>query len=99
MAAFNDIIKSEQPVLVDFYATWCQPCKVMAPILNQVADQVKGKARVLKVDVDKSPKVMAAYGIRGVPTLILFQNGEIKWRQSGVVPADELLRQINTYAA
>ena len=91
---FNKRINSNKPVLVDFFAEWCGPCKYMAPILEEVKSRVNGRAEVIKVDVDKNPKVAAAYGIRGVPTLILFKNGKIKWKQSGVVPVTELVRVI-----
>lgn len=90
MSRFNDLINSGQPVLVDFYAEWCGPCKAMAPILQQVAGKLSGKARIIKVDVDKNPQAAMEYQVRGVPTLILFKNGAVKWRQSGVVPAQEL---------
>lgn len=91
---FKQLINSDKPVLVDFFATWCGPCQYMTPILEEVKSKVNGKAEVIKVDVDKSPQIAAEYGIRGVPTLILLKNGESKWRQSGVVPASELVRVI-----
>lgn len=95
MSKFNELINSEVPVLVDFYATWCGPCKTMSPILDEVAKQVQGKAKVIKVDVDKNQQAAAAYQVRGVPTLILFKNGKQIWKQSGVVPANELVNLIN----
>jgi thioredoxin 1 len=95
MSKFNELINSDVPVLVDFYATWCGPCKTMSPILDEVAKQVQGKAKVIKVDVDKNQQAAAAYQVRGVPTLILFKNGKQIWRQSGVVPANELVNLIN----
>ncbi len=97
MEKFEDILRSKQPVLVDFFAEWCGPCKVLAPILRELSSEARGKARILKVDVDKNPDVSSRYGIRGVPTLILFKNGEIKWRQSGVLPKHELLELLSKY--
>ena len=95
MSKFNELINSDEPVLVDFFATWCGPCKTMSPILDDVAKQVQGKAKVIKVDVDKNQQAAAAYQVRGVPTLILFKNGKQIWKQSGVVPANELVNLIN----
>ena len=95
MSKFSELINSETPVLVDFYATWCGPCKTMSPILDDVASQVKGKAKIIKVDVDKNQQAAAVYQVRGVPTLILFKNGKQVWRQSGVVGANELVSLIN----
>jgi len=90
---FNDIIRSEPLVLVDFFTEWCGPCKMMKPILEQVHTSMGDQVRILKVDVEKNPKVAQVFQIRGVPTLALFKKGEIVWRQSGVVPAS-LLQQI-----
>ena len=94
MSAFNDIIQSEKPVLVDFFAEWCGPCKMQAPILEDLKKRVNDQATIIKIDVDKNQAVAAKYGIRSVPTLMIFKNGEIKWKQSGVFTAEELERLI-----
>lgn len=91
MGKFNDIIQSETPILVDFHATWCGPCKSLAPILDQLKSK-KGEAlRILKIDVDKNPAIADQLGIRGVPTLIYYKNGKQIWRKSGVIPLPELV--------
>lgn len=90
MSSFRDVIHSGKTVLVDFYAEWCGPCKMMPPILKEVKDALKDDVIILKIDVDKNPHVAQAFGIQGVPTLIIFKDGEIRWRQSGVFNAKQL---------
>ena len=97
MNSFQQLIQSGKPVLVDFFAEWCGPCKMMPPILKQAKDSLGEKATIVKIDVDKNPAIAEQLGIRGVPTLILFKEGEIKWRQSGVVPANTLVQVVNQY--
>lgn len=95
MAKFGELINSEMPVLVDFYADWCGPCKMMAPYLEEVAQKMKGKVKVIKVDVDKNQQASTKYQVQSIPTLILFQKGQIKWRQAGVVDPNAIMSQIN----
>ncbi len=92
---FSDIINGDTLVLVDFFATWCGPCKTMSPILKDFASQMGDRVRVIKIDVDKAPTTAETYKIQGVPTLILFRKGEILWRQSGVVQKSQLVKIIN----
>lgn len=91
MSKFNELINSDQPILVDFFAEWCRPCKTMAPILQDVVSKLNGKAKIIKVDIEKNAKAASKYGVKTVPTLVVFKSGEIKWRHSGVIPANELI--------
>ena len=94
MSNFNDIIQSETPVLVDFFAEWCGPCKMMKPILEDLKSKMGENVRIIKIDVDKNPAIAAQYRIQGVPTLMVFKQGQSKWRQSGVLSAAELQKVI-----
>jgi thioredoxin 1 len=97
---FQELIEGDTPVLVDFFAEWCGPCKMMQPILEDTSKQLGGKVKILKVDVDRNPLAASRFQVRGVPTLILFSKGEVVWRQSGVVPAHQLVQIIeNTVLA
>lgn len=97
MNNFNNLINSEKPVLVDFFAEWCGPCKTMAPILKDVKTQLQDNATIIKIDVDKNPEVASIYQIRSVPTLIMFKKGKAVWKQSGVVPTQELIKLFNQH--
>lgn len=97
METFNDIISSDQLVLVDFFATWCQPCKMMHPILEQLKAAVGDKLRIIKVDVDKHNEIAAQYRILSVPTLMLFRNGEVLYRNSGVMDKAELMALLDPF--
>jgi len=87
---FRDVIQGDTPVLVDFFAEWCGPCKMMSPILQELRAKMKDSIRIIKLDVDRNPAVAGAFNVQGVPTLVLFYKGKMLWRQSGVVPASTL---------
>ena len=95
MEKFNGIINGGTPVLVDFFAEWCGPCKAMRPVLDELKQQLGDKVRIIKIDVDKNSGLSQTFGIRSVPTLILFSNGKVVWRASGARPLSELKEQIS----
>lgn len=95
-SSFSDIIKSEIPVLIDFHADWCGPCKMLAPILKEVKEELGDKVKIVKIDVDKNQPLAAKYQVRGVPTMILFKNGQQLWRQSGVLSKQEIKEKITS---
>ncbi len=92
MSKFSEIINTGKPVLVDFFADWCGPCKMLAPVLKEVKDELGDAASIIKIDVDKNQALASQFDVRGVPTMILFKDGKQLWRQSGVVPKDEIIR-------
>lgn len=98
MSSFNEIIKGPTPVLVDFYAEWCGPCKMMSPVLQQLAGKMGDKVKILKVDVDKNPQAAQAFQVQGVPTFVLFKEGNMVWRQSGAMPMDVLEKTIEQHS-
>ncbi len=97
MSKFNDIIKADKPVLIDFSAEWCQPCRMMPPILKQVKAELGDRIRILKVDVDKNPAIARKWMIQNVPTLMIFKNGEVKFRQAGVIPAQQIVSIVQPF--
>ncbi|MBP6550962.1 MAG: thioredoxin [Flavobacterium sp.] len=92
--SFENIIQSEKPVLIDFFATWCGPCKMLAPVLKEVKDSLGERITIIKIDVDKNQQLASKYQVRGVPTMILFQKGKQLWRQSGVLTKEEIIKNI-----
>jgi thioredoxin 1 len=97
MATFDSLINTDKPVLVDFFATWCGPCQMLAPILKKVKSELGDAVSILKIDVDKNEALAAQYQVRGVPTMILFSQGKPVWRQSGVLQEDEIVRTIKSH--
>ena len=96
MSKFLEIINQDQPVLVDFFADWCGPCKMLSPILKQVKDSLGERVSIIKIDVDKNQALATKYQVRGVPTLLLFKNGKQVWRQSGVVQKEDIINVITS---
>ncbi len=97
MEKFQDIINSDKPVLVDFFATWCGPCKMMHPILEELRGLVGEKARIITIDIDKNQQLADHYKVQSVPTLMIFRNNELKWRESGVHQASDLRKELEKY--
>src|SRR5690606_7494402 len=95
--SFNNIINSEIPVLVDFHADWCGPCKMLAPILKQVKEEMGNALKIVKIDVDKNQSLASIYQVKGVPTMLLFKNGKQVWRQSGVLQKNDILRIVQQH--
>ena len=95
--SFNKIIDSKIPVLVDFYADWCGPCKMLAPILKQVKEELGAAVKIVKIDVDKNQSIAATYQVRGVPTILLFKNGKQVWRQSGVLQKNDIVNKVKSF--
>ena len=95
---FQELIQSDRPVLIDFFATWCQPCKVQSSVLNSVKEQIGDKARIVKIDVDQFPTIASENGVRGVPTLAIFKNGELLWKESGVHDVNSLVGLLEQYS-
>lgn len=98
MSSFSSIINSDIPVLIDFHAVWCGPCKVQAPILKEVKHELNDGVKIIKIDVDKNPALAAKYQIRGVPTMALFKKGKLLWRQSGVLQKNDIIGIVKQYA-
>lgn len=95
--SFSELLKDDKPVLVDFYADWCAPCRMMKPVLEEVKKKVGDGATIIKIDVDRNPGVAGSYNVTGIPTLVIIKNGQLKWRQAGVVPSNVLVTELNKY--
>lgn len=94
--SFNDIIQGDKPVLVDFFATWCGPCKYQGPILEELASAIGDEARIIKIDIDRNQAVAAKYNVRSVPTLMIFKNGEVLWKEAGVKEKEQLIQLLRS---
>lgn len=94
--SFNDIIQGDKPVLIDFFATWCGPCKYQGPILEELASAIGDEARIIKIDIDRNQAIAAQYGVRSVPTLMIFKNGEMKWKEAGVKEKEQLIQLLRS---
>lgn len=97
-SSFSKIIDSDTPVLIDFYADWCGPCKMLAPILKQVKDEMGEAIKIVKIDVDKNQSIASKYNVRGVPTMLLFKNGKQLWRQSGVLQKNDIVKVVRSHS-
>ena len=95
--SFHEIIHSSKPTLVDFYATWCGPCRMMIPILKELSSQVGNRANIIKIDIDKNPKLTRKLNIQGVPTIAIYKNGKVVWRRSGVQRAHQLMMALEEF--
>ena len=95
---FNQIINSSNPVLIDFFAEWCGPCKILAPILKQVKEELGGAIKIVKIDIDKNQPLTSKYQVRGVPTMMLFKNGKQLWRQSGILQKNDIISIIKSHS-
>ena len=95
MESFNEIINGDKPVLVDFYATWCGPCKAMSPVIEALGKELNGEARILKIDIDKNRSVATKFNIQSVPTFVIFKKGQVVWRHSGTLEKTKLAEQLN----
>ena len=99
MGSFREAIQSDKPVLVDFSAEWCGPCKMLTPILHEVKNAMGDAIKIIKIDIDRNPAVSRELGIQSVPTLMIYQNGQLKWRQSGVIPAKQIQQVLQQYSS